>query len=165
MFETFWIQPDPILLPLVTFWPFPSRSNQKGCFLVIALLLRITFELKPWLAGRLFAAIPGDYGQRQHGQSEAIGGNIQCNVSTIFANEKCTRSAVNTGRFAQYFEQIADNCRWLWVFTGQNLYYAVVLYNQWRQFDVPLFLGIAGIGRCGVALPGIIKDCWEKLPV
>ena len=68
-------------------------------------------QLKPWLDGRLFAAILGDYGQRQYGQSGAIGGDIKRDVSTILGNGKGTRSTGNEGRFVQYFEQIADNCK------------------------------------------------------
>ena len=67
--------------------------------------------LKPWLDGRLFSAILSDCGQRQCGRSGAIGGDLWREVSTILTNEKWVRLAGNTGRFVQYFEQIADDCR------------------------------------------------------
>ena len=83
-------------------------------------------HVKPWLDGRLFSAILGDCGRRRRGRSGAIGGDLQRDVSTFLTNEKDTRSPGDTGRFVQYFEQIADDRRPLPVFTGENPYSAVI---------------------------------------
>ena len=84
--------------------------------------------LKPWLDGRLFAAVLGDCGQRQGRRSGTIGVDLHRDASTILTNEKGTRPPCNIGRFVQYFEQIADDRRWLHVFMGkaiiQPLFYA-----------------------------------------
>ena len=96
-------------------------------------------------SGRLWAT------SRQRRRSAVVRSDLQRDVSTTLTNEKCTLSPGNTGRYVQYYDQIVDDCPWLRVFKGKNLYHAVILSHQWRRFDIILSLGIAGNGQCGVA--------------
>ena len=126
-----------------------DRSGSKSSTCAVAPAasatpLIATGQLKAWLDGRLFSAILNDCGLRQRGRSGAIGGNIQRDVSSILTIEKCIPSLGNTGH---YFEQIADDCRWLCVFKGKHLYHLDILYHQRHQFDVLLSLGIAVSGN------------------
>ena len=119
---------------------------------------------KSWLDGRLFAAILWLWATAKR----AIGSNrrwLHRDVRTILTNEIGTLSPGNTRRCDQYFEQIADECHWLHIFKGKSIYHAIIVYHQWRQFNVLLSLRITGSGRFGVALPGIAKCCWEKSPI
>ena len=54
-------------------------------------------EIEALVRQAIISAIPGNSGRRQHGQSSAIGGDIQRDVSTIWANIKALDRRVIRG--------------------------------------------------------------------
>ena len=105
-----------------------------------SVIITLGWTLKPWLDGRLFAAILGECGQRRHGRSRATGGDTRglwISVTSVLCwpMKKATRSPGYTGRFVQCLNKLptvaGDR-----VLIGKLLYHDVTLPEMtsvWRS--------------------------------
>ena len=104
----------------------PQSPLHLTVLLIIALVRKaIIFSNPGWLWAMATQVIRSN----QH--------NLQHDISIILANERYTRSAGNTRRSVQYFEQIARDCQWLSIFIGKNIH-VIIICCQWHQFDILL---------------------------